>query len=122
MKPYLFLSAMLMLLVGCDVSETSTTQIAGSATTNPRTIAIKGGCMGCHAISNSVYGPAWKLVSKRYQGLPDARATLIENIKNGSYGRWMKITRGKRMPPQEGALSDEEFGIIVDFILTLETK
>ncbi len=78
--------------------------------------------MGCHATSNSVYGPAWKLVSKRYQGMPKARSILIERIKNGSYGRWDHITDGKRMPPQKGALNNEELGIVVDYILSLAKK
>lgn len=77
--------------------------------------------MGCHTVYNSVYGPAWKMVSERYQGVPDAQARLVKHINEGSAGRWDHITGGKRMPPQEGALNDAELKVVIDYILALAT-
>lgn len=122
MRPYLFFIMSLVLLSGCDINESMRAKAKDGTTANAREIAANGGCMGCHATSNSVYGPAWKLVSKHYQGMPEARSILIERIKNGSYGRWDHITDGKRMPPQKGVLNDEELGIVVDYILSLAKK
>ncbi len=117
-----FLLSMILgaaLLSGCDINETMRAKAKDSKTADARALAAKGGCMGCHAVFNTVYGPAWQLVSERYQGMPQARDMLMERINKGSYGRWDQITEGKRMPPQKGALNDEELGKVVDYILSL---
>ncbi len=119
MKRYLTIVITLMLLGGCDINESMRAKAKDGKTGNARALAAKGGCMGCHAAFNSVYGPAWQLVGERYNGMPGAREMLMERIEKGSYGRWDHVTEGKRMPPQKGALDNEELGIVVDYILSL---
>lgn len=119
MKLYLSAIMTLALLGGCDINESMRAKAKDGKTGTARALAAKAGCMGCHAAFNTVYGPAWQLVGERYQGMPNARAMLMERINKGSYGRWDHVTEGKRMPPQKGALDDEELGVVVDYILSL---
>ncbi|MBL1261708.1 MAG: c-type cytochrome [Thiotrichaceae bacterium] len=119
MKSHLLIIVSALLLSACDINESMRSNAADSSTSEARVIAAKSGCMGCHAVSNSVYGPAWKLVSKRYQGVPDAHAQLTAIIRSGSAGRWDQITGGKRMPPQQGSINDEDLKVVVDYIITL---
>ncbi|MCF6324618.1 MAG: c-type cytochrome [Gammaproteobacteria bacterium] len=119
MKYHLLIITTALLLSACDINESMRTNAADSSTSDARVIAAKSGCMGCHAVSNSVYGPAWKLVSKRYQGVPDAHAQLTAVIRSGSAGRWDQITGGKRMPPQQGSINDEDLKVVVDYIIAL---
>jgi len=85
-----------------------------------RVIAASNGCMGCHAVSNKIIGPAWKKVSERYKDIPDAKIKLIAKIKSGGKGNWLRETKGKTMPGYEGKMSDEEITTIVDYILALD--
>jgi len=119
MKPHLLIITTLLLLSACDINESMRSSAKDGNTSDARVIAAKSGCMGCHTVSNSVYGPAWKLVSKRYQGAPGAREQLINHIRTGSAGRWDQVTGGKRMPPQQGSINDDELSTVVDYILSL---
>jgi len=119
MKFRLLIITTLLLLSACDINESMRSNATDGSTSDARAIAAKSGCMGCHTKSNSVYGPAWKLVSERYQTVPNARARLIANIRSGSAGRWDQVTGGKRMPPQRGTINDEELEIVVDYIIAL---
>jgi len=113
MKSHLLIIVSALLLSACDINESMRSNAADSSTSEARVIAAKSGCMGCHD------GPAWKLVSKRYQGVPDAHAQLTAIIRSGSAGRWDQITGGKRMPPQQGSINDEDLKVVVDYIITL---
>jgi len=119
MKPRLLIIITALLLSACDINESMRSNAADGSTSDARAIAAKSGCMGCHTASNSVYGPAWKLVSKRYQGVPNAHELLTTTIRSGSAGRWDQVTGGKRMPPQQGSINDEELKIVVDYIMAL---
>ena len=62
---------------------------------------------------------SWRKVSARYKDDPNARALLIEEVKNGSSGKWSDITNGAVMPPNSPRVSDQDIGELVDFILSL---
>ncbi len=109
----------LLLLSACDIDGSMRANSKDGSAVDARVIAAKSGCMGCHAVSNSVYGPAWKLVSERYLEVPDAKEQLIYHIRTGSAGRWDHVTGGRRMPPQKGVISDAELEIVVDYIMAL---
>lgn len=106
-------------LSACDINESMRSNAKDSSTSDARAIAAKSGCMGCHTAANSVYGPAWLLISKRYQGIPNAHEQLVANIRTGSAGRWDQVTGGRRMPPQRGSINDEDLNIVVDYIIAL---
>jgi len=95
---------------------------AGAAAAEPAdmSLAKASGCTACHALDVKIVGPAWKDVAARYKGDPNARATLIGKVKNGSRGAWTEVTGGVPMPPYSPRVSDADIEKLVDFILGLQ--
>ncbi|OED41480.1 hypothetical protein AB833_09620 [Chromatiales bacterium (ex Bugula neritina AB1)] len=83
-------------------------------------LASQRGCAGCHSIDSVLLGPAWREVARRYLGNPEARALLIESVKNGGSGNWNDQTGGLPMPANFPTTSEAEIAELVDFILRLE--
>ena len=81
-------------------------------------LANKSGCLVCHKIETKLVGPAWRNVSKRYQGDPDAKARLIAKVKAGGKGNWTDVTGGIAMPPYSPRVSDENIEKLVIFVLS----
>ena len=82
-------------------------------------LARMNGCWTCHHVEADVIGPSWRKVSARYKDDPNARARLIEEVKNGTSGAWNTITNGAVMPPNSPRVSDQDIADLVDFILSL---
>jgi len=78
-------------------------------------LAEEKGCFECHAIGWKLTGPAFTDVATRYRLDPQARETLVEEVRFGGTRHW-----GERfsMWPQTN-LSDEETYVLVDWILSL---
>ena len=49
-----------------------------------RALARQSNCFKCHAIDKKKDGPAWKEVSKKFKGKPDAEAKLTKHITSGA--------------------------------------
>ena len=81
-------------------------------------LAGKSGCLACHKIETKLVGPAWRDVSKRYKGDPDAKARLIAKVKAGGKGNWTEVTGGVAMPPYSPRVSDENIEKLVTFVLS----
>lgn len=81
-------------------------------------LAGKSGCLACHKIEAKLVGPAWRDVSKRYQGDPDAKARLVAKVKSGGKGNWTEVTGGVSMPPYSPRVSDENIERLVTFVLS----
>lgn len=90
-----------------------------SATPDALTLAKQSGCLACHNVDKKVVGPAWKDVSARYKNDKEAKAKLIAKIKAGGKGNWTEVTGGMAMPPYSPRVSDNDIGILVDFVLSL---
>ena len=60
-------------------------------------LARKQGCLGCHAATSKLVGPAYQEVAAKYGGQPDAVAQLTQSIRNGGSGKWGEMV----MPPQK---------------------
>ena len=78
--------------------------------------AKKAGCLSCHAVDRKVVGPAYKDVAAKYKGDADAETKLIKKVKGGGSGVWGKMP----MPANLGKMTDEEYKITVDWILSLK--
>jgi cytochrome c len=76
-----------------------------------RQIATQHACFGCHAIDKKLVGPAYRDVATRYNGKPNAAATLVAHIQNGSSGVWGAVP----MPPN--AISAGDAQTVVQWIL-----
>ncbi len=113
--------ALTALLSACDVSESMREKSTQDPTVlKARELSAKYGCMGCHTVTNSVMGPAWRLVAARYRDTPGAKAVIIDAIKNGSSGRWPEVSRVEKMPNYDDSIPDEELELIADYILQLK--
>jgi len=108
-------------ITACDINEDMRSLSANKAGTDARVIAANNGCMGCHSVSNTVVGPAWKRVAQRYEHIAGAKALLIAKIKSGGKGNWNNETGGEIMPGFEGKMREEQISMIVDYILSLKT-
>ena len=61
-----------------------------------KALAVKSGCLGCHATATKLVGPSYEDVAAKYTGQPDARDTLAQSIRKGGAGKWGEMP----MPPQ----------------------
>lgn len=76
-------------------------------------LAQAKGCLGCHQVAVKVVGPAYKDVAAKFRDDPDAVATLVGAVKNGSVGVWGQI------PMPRNNVTDEEATRLVKWILSL---
>lgn len=60
-------------------------------------LAAKSGCMACHSVDKTVFGPAFKDVARKYKDDKDAVAKLVAKVKGGGSGVW----GDRAMPPQQ---------------------
>ena len=70
-------------------------------------------CVACHAVDSKLVGPAYTEVAAKYADQEDAKEHLVNSIQNGSSGVWGPIP----MPPN--AVTEDEAGILADWILSL---
>jgi cytochrome c len=79
-------------------------------------LIAKSDCRACHSVKDKVLGPSFIAVAKKYKNNPSAVATLSNKIKNGGSGTW-----GHAEMPAHPALSNNELGSIVRYILSTGT-
>lgn len=72
----------------------------------------KGACLSCHQADSKLVGPGFKEIAAKYKDDPKAPAALAAKVKAGGSGNWGSVP----MPPA-AALSDEEIGRVVRWIL-----
>lgn len=114
--------ALLVLLTACGSDETIHKIAGNKDAAQAMHLARQNGCTNCHGLANSIVGPAWELVSERYQNVQGAREFLIEKVKKGGNGSWNDITGGAKMPAHENRVKPEHIEQLVDFILSLKNE
>ena len=106
---------------GSEKLATITTPVATTAatsTTTPSAIDVKAllannACLGCHAMTQKIVGPAYHDVAERYRKNPKALETVMANIKAGGANKWSAV----QMPPFPG-LTDAELKVLAQFVLS----
>ena len=104
------------------LSVTGMLQAAPAADEEP--LALKRGCMNCHAIDAASgggrkVGPYFVDVAKRYAGQSQAVETVAERVQSGSKGLW--LNQGVRVPmPRNPQVTKEEARGLVAWILGLK--
>jgi len=89
----------------------------GGAEASPATspaaaeLAAHVGCLACHGVANSVVGPAFDDVARRYRNEPGAKAMLLRKVQAGGAGSWGSVA----MPPQRAP--ERDIRAIIDWIL-----
>jgi cytochrome c len=72
-------------------------------------------CLNCHAATTKLIGPSFDLVAKRYSTKDNAKRYLLESVIIGSTGIW-----GEEQMPPHPDITEEEAGLIIDWILNQE--
>lgn len=78
-------------------------------------LAFNSGCFNCHDVDQTLRGPAWREVAKRYRGDAGAFERLVVKVRNGGGGVWGNdsMSANKRVPM-------EDIRTLVRWLLTLE--
>lgn len=83
------------------------------AKADPHALMTSKGCVACHKVDAKLVEPSYQEVAKKYAGQKDAKAYLTKKILDGGSGVWGPVA----MTPNKGRISDEEVGVMVDWIL-----
>lgn len=84
-----------------------------AAKADPKALMTSKGCVACHKVDAKLVGPSYQDVAKKYAGQKDAKAYLTKKILEGGSGVWGSLP----MTPNKGRISEEEVGVMVDWIL-----
>lgn len=84
-----------------------------TAKADPHALMTSKGCVACHKVDAKLVGPSYQDVAKKYAGQKDAKAYLVKKVLEGGSGVWGPVA----MTPNKGRITDEEVGIMVDWIL-----
>ena len=84
-------------------------------------VARKAACTTCHKIEKKLIGPAWAWIADKYRNDREAgKKAIIEQIINGSQGKWTRYTGAIIMPPYGSTTTEAQREELADFILNLE--
>ncbi|WP_255034001.1 c-type cytochrome [Rhodoferax sp. TH121] len=104
-----------------DLSTASTSTIVAAASTNTPAALAAGksavnaaNCMRCHGVDRPYVGPAFKQVSARYQGHPNAAEYLSAKIRNSGAGEW-----GRALMPRQPQLSEAPARQMAQWVMSL---
>ena len=107
---------MKVLIAGGLVSMALLVAMGNARADDAKAMAEKKGCFGCHALDHIIVGPAWKDVSARYKGDPEAEKKLVQSVMTGSSGKW-----GSKVHMQaQKQLTPDEASRLVRYILSLQ--
>ncbi len=89
---------------------------------NGEQLAQSNGCMDCHNIMGKKLAPAFMGIARKNTNWfgNEAKAKIIESIKNGSKGKYRKFTNTEM--PAYGYLTNDELDIISNWILEEYSK
>jgi cytochrome c len=88
---------------------------SASEVSEGRDIARKNLCLGCHAETKKVVGPAFMEIAKRYDSSPASYTYLSRRIKEGGVGVWGAIP----MPANKNNITDKEVNLVIQWIFSL---
>lgn len=94
----------------------ATTPIPPATDEEIMALASKNNCFFCHDLDQTVMGPAWRDVAKKYRGDPGAQAWLESKILNGGGGVW----GNEEKMPAHPQLTAEQRAQLARFVLNLK--
>ncbi len=77
-------------------------------------LADKSRCLTCHDVDETVRGPSWRDVAKRYRGQPEVEEILVTKVYEGGGGVW-----GNDYMSANKRAGLENVRVLVRWILTL---
>jgi cytochrome c len=51
-------------------------------------LADRSRCLTCHDVDETIRGPAWRDVARRYRGQPEVEEGLVNKVYEGGGGAW----------------------------------
>jgi cytochrome c len=78
-------------------------------------LADQSRCLTCHDVDETVRGPAWRDVAKRYRGKPEVEEQLVQKVYEGGGGVW-----GNDSMSANKRAGMENIRILVRWILSLK--
>ncbi len=100
---------------GDDIDRVQTVTVAAEPVIGDLDLARQSGCFACHGIDTTFLAPSWRDIADRYKDTANAKAILVDKIKNGGRGNWGNAT----MPPYSPRVSDVDIEALAEFILSL---
>ena len=94
----------------------STDDLGHKVVTDGFALIESSGCKACHSYEKQSVGPAYNAVAARYERTNETTNMLVNKILKGGKGNW-----GERAMPAQ-AVSEQEAGHIVDYILALDER
>ncbi|MDF9800582.1 cytochrome c [Catalinimonas alkaloidigena] len=91
-------------------------ELGHKSSVNGLSLIEDSGCKACHSFEKQSVGPAYQEVAKRYETTDANKAMLVNKILKGGSGNW-----GDRAMPAQ-VVTEEEAGIIVDYLLSLDAQ
>lgn len=125
MKPAFIIGIAFMaacaLLSGCGKQTSTSARLSPTEDARLFKLAQMNGCIECHTVTTSSFGPSWMAIAARYKAAPRAetRDLLIDSVMNGSKGKWISWRGDEGMPPLRKRVVKEDVEELVDFILSL---
>ena len=86
--------------------------LAENTTVDVRALLASNACLGCHAVTQKIVGPAYHDVALKYKSDTQAQAKLEASIRAGGSGKWGTVP----MPAFAG-LSPQELKALAAFVL-----
>ncbi|MCM8611800.1 c-type cytochrome [Accumulibacter sp.] len=77
-------------------------------------LADQSRCLTCHDVDETLRGPAWRDVAKRYRGQPEVEEILVKKVYEGGGGVW-----GNDYMSANKRAGIDNIRILVRWILTL---
>lgn len=77
-------------------------------------LAERSRCFTCHDVDETVRGPAWRDVARRYRGDPGAEDRLVRKVYEGGGGVW-----GDDYMSANKRVGEENIRVLVRWLLAL---
>jgi cytochrome c len=96
------------------VAEKSVGHQTASMADQAKALIDENNCLACHKLEETVVGPAFRDVAKKYQKDPNGLKYLVEKIGNGGSGVW-----GEMNMPAFAGLSESDRSALATYVLSL---
>ena len=121
MKRILISAALLTTLFSCggggekkDAATETPAAVANPLEDKAMAVIAKSDCLTCHKINETVTGPAYAEVAKKYENTEANVNMLVDKVINGGKGNWGEVPM-----LAHPALSKEDAKTVVQYILSL---
>ena len=104
-------------VAGFDKASESMGHQQGQASIEGKNLVLSLDCKSCHKESEKSNGPAYMLVSEKYQDRKDAVSYLVDKVMKGGSGVWGEVAM-----PAHPSLSSADAQQMVGWILSLANK